>query len=201
MRRYKRHEQETIQLYESVDLFPPKSVIPNSDSDYEDDFICATDPSTRYESKLCFSTFHHPELYDMGYDANEIAYIRMDQLQRYQEEDEQTPELKRVIILDCRIIDLSCSAICRVNSFISRTSKFYEVQKRWTITLTTTKELEKISSITLTSRVPLYRRNAYCNNPNWDGWLLNIPTSELKTYNVTKAIPMVGEGVLLAARE
>ena len=199
MRRYKRHE--TIQLYEMVDLFPPNSVIPNSDSDYEDDFICATDPSTRYESKLCFSTFHHPELYDMGYDANEIAYIRMDQLHRYQEEDEQTPELKRVIILDCRIIDLSCSAICRVNSFISRTSKFYEVQKRWTITLTTTKELEKISSITLTSRVPLYRRNAYCNNPNWDGWLLNIPTSELKTYNVTKAIPMVGEGVLLAARE
>lgn len=201
MSSWKSVEKDTIHLYEQIHLFQPNAVIPNPESDVEDDFWCSTHDMTRYESKFCFSAYHHREMFEMGYDANCIAYMRLDQLQRYYDEDLKNPHLNRIIILDCRIIDLNHFSILGVNNFVrKRVDQFYEVKKRWSITLTTARELKEKEHLTLTSRVSARRRMAYCNNPNWDGYLVNIPTTEFKTMDLTPAINDIGAAELLKAR-
>jgi hypothetical protein len=201
MRSWKTAEEATISFYETVELFQKGAVVPNPRSQYGDDAISTLEAQKHYELKTCYSTFHHDQLYELGYDANETAYIRLDQLKRYYLEDLARPELKRLLYIDRRILDLSHYSIHGVKEYVSTwVTDPYEIRKIWTVTITNTRELHAMRKRTVTSTVPAKTRKDYSNDPKWDGKLLNFPTSELRTINLTSQVPIIGEEKLLEHR-
>ena len=195
---YKSHEQDTIKIYEELGIFPRGCVIPNPHTKYGDDFISTINSNQHWESKLVFSRYHHWDMYHNGYDANCIAYVRADQLNRYRREDLKNPKLERTIIIDCRIVDLTHWRIERVNEVT--TTVDYEIKKQWSISLTTTEQLSQLRNKCRTSTVPEEYRQEMCNDPSWDGRLVNIPTTELVTIDATPMIDSIGAARLLKAR-
>ena len=109
-----------------------------------------------------------------------------------------TPHLERTIIIDCRIVDLTHWRIERVNEVT--TTVDYEIKKLWSISLTTTAQLSQLRDKCRTSTVPEDSRMEMFNEPDWDGRLVNIPTTELVTVNATPMIDSIGADRLLKAR-
>lgn len=204
MQSWKTAEEATIRFYEEVDLFQRGVVVPNPDSQYGDDAISTTQANKRYELKTCYSTYHHPDLYrSFGFNANDTAYLRLDQLKRYRREDLADPDIHRLIYIDRRLVDLTYyEPIQGVKRFVGSIDIPYQIKKQWTVTIATTAELRALveQHKTSTSVVPAETRLAYCNNPQWDGVLLNFPTTELRTIDLTSQIKNIGVENLVAHR-
>lgn len=201
MEQWKGAESETIALYEQVHLLPPGTVVPHGNK-YVDDGRSTVANDLSYELKQCFSTYHHEAMWRMGYSANDVAYVRTDQLQRYREWDMANPDHTRLIFIDCRILDLTHYSIIKVGNYIRKVlDDPYEILRRWSVTITNAQELWKIRDKTCTSVVPAKQRKHYCNNPNWDGALQLIPTTELMTVNLTSKIKTVGMETLMRAKQ
>ena len=201
MANWKGVETDTIRIYEEVNLFPPGTVVSNEANTKGDDALSTVSPDLSYELKSCFSTYHHAEMFDMGYSANDIAYLRLDQLSRYRKEDKANPGHTRLIFLDCRILDLTSYSIVNVGNYVrSWVEDPYEILKRWTVSVTTSKDLWTIRKKTRTSEVPQNQRKDYYNDPEWDGLLQLIPTTELTTTTLTSQAGKIGINRLLAAR-
>jgi hypothetical protein len=201
MDEWKGIEAETISLYEEVNILPPGAVLTHPDK-YADDGQSSLSNNLTYELKQCFSTYHHAGMYKMGYSANEIAYLRTDQLERYHKADLEDPDHTRLILIDCRILDLTHYSIIKVGDYIRKVLDHpYEILRRWRVSITTTQELWQIRNKTCTSVVPAKQRKHYSNNPNWDGALTLIPTTELATVDLTPKIETVGTVKLMRARQ
>lgn len=201
MDEWKGIEAETISLYEEVNILPPGAVLPHRNK-YVDDGRSSLSDNLTYELKQCFSTYHHWGMYEMGYSANEIAYVRTDQLERYRKADMEEPDHTRLIWIDCRILDLTHYSILNVGNYIKRVlNEPYEILRRWSVSITNAQELWKIRNKTCTSVVPAKRRQHYSNNPNWDGALTLIPTTELTTVDLTSKIGAVGMEKLMRAKQ
>ena len=198
---WKGAEAETISLYEQVNILPPGAVVPHPDK-YADDGQSALAANLTYELKQCYSTYHHAGMYQMGYSANEIAYVRTDQLERYRKADMEDPDHTRLIWIDCRILDLTHYSVINVGNYIRKAlDDPYEILKRWSVTITNAQELWHIRNKTCTSVVPAKRRKHYSNNPSWDGALTLIPTTELATVDLTPKIEIVGTEKLMKAKQ
>jgi len=203
MQSWKTAEEATIRFYEEVDLFQRGVVVPNPHSQYGDDAISTVQANKRYELKTCYSTYHHAHLYGFGVNANDTAYLRLDQLKRYRREDLDDPDTQRLIYVDRRLVDLThYKPIHGVKTFVDSIAIPYQIKKQWTVTITTTAELRALADqdMTSTSTVPEETRLAYCNNPRWDGRLLNFPTTKLRTINLTSQIETIGVENLVAHR-
>jgi hypothetical protein len=201
MDEWKGIEAETISLYEDVNILPPGAVVPHRNK-YVDDGRSSLSDNLTYELKQCFSTYHHWGMYEMGYSANEIAYVRTDQLERYRKADMEEPDHTRLIWIDCRILDLTHYSIINVGNYIKRVlDEPYEILRRWSVSITTAEELWKIRNKTCTSVVPEKRRKHYSNNPSWDGALTLLPTTELTTVDLTPKIGAVGMEKLMRAKQ
>jgi hypothetical protein len=204
METWKSAEEATIRFYEEVDLFQRGVVVPNPDSQYGDDAISTTQANKRYELKTCFSTYHHAHLYSLGYDANVTAYLRLDQLMRYRREDLADQDIERLIYIDRRMLDLQrYEPLVGVKRHIDKRVKIpYDIKRTWTVTITSMEELIALrkQDKTEVSTVPEWKRQAYCNNPQWDGRLLNFPITELRTIDLTSQIRIIGEENLLEHR-
>ena len=109
------HERETIKILEEAGIFTPGAVVPNEESPYQEDYIL-TNGTGKIELKTIFSTVHDPKMYAKGFDANNVVYLRSDQLQRYTEKDKTRGNI-RWILFDRRLVKKTPS-IARVNQFI-----------------------------------------------------------------------------------
>ena len=198
MDQWKNFEADTIKLYEEVGLFHPNTIGPGDDK-FSNDMKSLINVNHFKEHKQCFSRFHSDELYDQfGFEANWLGYIRVDQLNRYQEEDKQNPDITRTILLDCRCINLE--TVSHVSRFIRRRGGPYQLRRMWTVTEFTTKQLWKYRQYTTQVEVPAWKRRSITNNPNWDGILQLIPLELFPTTNLSCKIEEIGTKRLLEAK-
>ena len=107
MSKWKDDELDTIRIYEEVGLMFP-GTLTNGVNRFAEDVRSVTCPSVAGEFKTCYSTHHEQDLFEQtGATANDLGYIRIDQLRRYREQfGESSHECLR-LYLDRRILDIS----------------------------------------------------------------------------------------------
>ena len=200
MSKWKDDELDTIRIYEEVGLMFP-GTLTNGVNRFAEDVRSVTCPSVAGEFKTCYSTHHVQELFEQtGATANDLGYIRIDQLRRYREQfGESSHECLR-LYLDRRILDIS--SVEASQDFVSKRCNVpYEVKyPYWTVTTFTIEELWKKRKWCKKSEVPTSTKRLFCNDPNWDGLLLLIDTRQFTTTNLTAHIPTIGIERLLKAR-
>ena len=198
MDQWKGFEADTIKLYEEVGYFHPNTIGPGDDK-FGNDMKSLINVNHFKEHKQCFSRFHEQELFKKyGFTANDLGYIRCDQMNRYLSEDREKPEITREIILDCRCV--SINAISHVSEHIQSRGGHYKLRRMWTVSTFTTNQLWQKRQYTKKVEVPPKIRWKHTNNPNWDGVLLLIPLNLFPTTDLSCRIEDVGIQRLLKAK-
>jgi len=200
MSKWKDDELDTIRIYEEVGLMFP-GTLTNGVNRFAEDVRSVTCPSVAGEFKTCYSTHHAQNLFDQtGATANDLGYIRIDQLRRYREEFGKGNHECLRLYLDRRILDIS--SVEASQDYVYKKCKVpYEVKyPYWTVTTFTIEELWNKRKMCIKSEVPTSTKHLFCNNPNWDGLLLLIDTRQFTTTNLTAHIPTIGTKRLLRAR-